>query len=218
MYPAAFSVAVFWKRQGLRMRSRRIPPVTVTLIAINVIVFLLETLAGGSQNNMVALAFGAQYTPLVMEGQWWRLFTAMFIHFGIEHLGSNMITLWFFGESVERILGKWKMLILYLFSGLAGNLLTLVTELASGNYSLAAGASGAIFGLVGVYVAIAMIPELRRFVSVRNIVIMLVVNIAYGVSNRSINLTAHIGGLITGTIMAYIMLRSRIAKQKRMRV
>lgn len=196
------------------MRNDRIPPVTVVLIAVNVIVFLLETLAGGSLNNYVALAFGAQYTPLVLEGQWWRLFTAMFVHFGIQHLGSNMISLWFIGASAERILGKWQMLVLYLISGLAGNILTLITELGSGTYSLAAGASGAIFGLVGVYVAIALIPELRRFVSVRNIAIMLVVNIAYGVSNRSINLTAHIGGLICGTIMAYLMLRKRIMRRR----
>lgn len=196
-----------------RVRTNRIPPVTVVLIVINVVVFSLETIAGGSTNNYVALLFGAQFTPFVIQGQWWRLFTAMFVHFGIGHLGSNMITLWFFGESAERILGKWQMLVLYLFSGLAGNVLTLVTELASGRYSLAAGASGAIFGLVGVYVAAALIPELRRFVSVRNIVIMLAVNIAYGISNRSINLTAHIGGLICGTGMAYIMLRRRIRQE-----
>lgn len=197
------------------VRTNRIPPVTVGLIAVNIVVYLLETIAGGSTNNYVALMFGAQFTPFVMQGQWWRLFTAMFVHFGIEHLGSNMITLWFFGESVERILGKWQMLVLYLISGIAGNVLTLVTELVSGRYSLAAGASGAIFGLVGVYVAAALIPELRRFVSVRNIVIMLVVNIAYGISNQSINLTAHIGGLICGTVMAYIMLRRRMAGQRR---
>lgn len=187
------------------MRQKGLMPLTMILMAINILIFILETIAGGSENATVAVRFGAQVTALVLAGQWWRLFASMFVHFGLNHLVSNMVTLFLFGNAAERLLGWKKMLILYLLSGLCGNLFTLAEELMTGEYAVSAGASGAIFGLVGIYIAMALIPELRRFVSVRNVIIMLIVNLAYGLDDQSINLTAHIGGLLAGTVISYIM-------------
>ena len=197
------------------MREERLQPVTILLVGINIVIFVLETLAGGSENTMVALDFGALTTDLVLAGEWWRLLTSMFLHFGSSHLASNMVTLFLFGNAVESLLGHGRMLALYLASGLAGNVLWLVLELRETEDTISAGASGAIFGLVGVYVAMALIPEMRRFVSVRNVIIMLLLNFAYGADNGGINVTAHAGGLIMGTLMGYIMLRRKLQAGRR---
>lgn len=192
------------------MNEERLGPATIVLVGINILIFALEGFAGGSQSTAVALQFGALSADLVLSGEWWRLFTSMFIHFGSSHLVSNMVTLFLFGNAVERLLGWWKMLIIYLASGLAGNVLWLALEMRSQSYTVSAGASGAIFGLVGVYVAMALIPEMRRFVSVRNVVIMLILNFAYGTTGTNINLAAHAGGLIAGTVLGYVLLQWKI--------
>ena len=194
--------------------NERLQPVTVILVGINIVLFVLETLAGGSENTMVALDFGALTADLVLAGEWWRLFTSMFLHFGSGHLASNMVTLFLFGNAVESLLGHGRMLVLYLASGLAGNVLWLVLELRAAEDAISAGASGAIFGLVGVYVAMALIPEMRRYVSVRNVIIMLILNFAYGAESTNINLAAHAGGLIVGTLMGYLMLRRKLQARR----
>ncbi len=103
--------------------------VTYILILINGIMFVIETAAGGSENTSVAYRFGAMYAPAVVLGQWWRLFTAMFLHFGLAHIASNMLSLYLLGRPCETVLGHVRMLILYLVSGVAGNVLTLIADL-----------------------------------------------------------------------------------------
>ena len=169
------------------MRGSRMT-VTNALILINIAVFLLEEMAGGSMKSSVAIRFGAQLTSAVtVQHQWWRLFTAMFVHFGAMHILSNMISL-------------------YLVSGIVGNLCTVLLDLHAGKDTLSAGASGAIFGLMGLYVAMALLPRFRPMVSVRNILIMLALNAAYGIQNRSVNMTAHTGGLAAGTVLSLFFL------------
>ncbi len=198
--------------------------VTYVLILINGIMFVIETAAGGSESTSVAYRFGAMYAPAVVLGQWWRLFTAMFLHFGLAHIASNMLSLYLLGRPCETVLGHVRMLILYLVSGVAGNVLTLITDLyengfdprsmtvTTDNFAVSAGASGAIFGLVGVFIAMALIKELRRFVNLRNLASMLVINLVYGISNRTVSLTAHAGGLIAGTILAYLFLKLQVRR------
>ena len=101
-------------------------PVTFALIAINVIVFIVETVSGGSMNIDVARRFGAMTVGDLERGQWWRLFSSMFVHFGIVHLGCNMLSLLNLGVVIERYLGSSLMsgsvftAVVYLVSGLAG--------------------------------------------------------------------------------------------------
>ena len=177
--------------------------VTYVLILINGIMFVIETAAGGSESTSVAYRFGAMYAPAVVLGQWWRLFTAMFLHFGLAHIASNMLSLYLLGRPCETVLGHVRMLILYLVSGVAGNVLTLIADLYE---------NGSIFGLVGVFIAMALIRELRRFVNLRNLASMLVINLVYGISNRTVSLTAHAGGLIAGTILAYLFLKLQVRR------
>lgn len=94
----------------------------------------------------VQLAWGANFGPATQDGQWWRLLTAMFIHFGVVHLALNMWALWDVGRLVERLMGRWRFALLYGGSGVFGNLVSLV---AQGNQAVSGGASGAVFGLFG---------------------------------------------------------------------
>jgi len=178
--------------------------VTIILIIINVIVFLVEEANGGSTNLETAIRFGAEYVPYVQMGEYYRLFTACFLHFGFYHLISNMFSLYMLGYYVERIYGKVRFLIIYIIGGIAGNLLTLAVESQTGSYSVSAGASGAIFALLGTFLVLALS---RRFkiASLGRVVLAIFITIAPGFYDAQIGLLAHVGGLIGGFIVSLIL-------------
>ena len=179
---------------------------TYVLIGINIIIFIAETVSGGSTNQRVALKFGAQYSPYIDRGQWYRLFTAMFLHFGFLHLVCNMYSLYNMGQALEIFFGVPVYLFLYLFSGLVGNILTYFVEKRSGRHAVSAGASGAIFGLLGAYLVLALWPGIRG-VSLNGILRVLAINLFYTFANRGrINAMAHLGGMIGGAVVTCILL------------
>lgn len=193
-------------------------PVTFALVVINVIVFIVESLSGGSMRLDVARRFGAMTVGDLEHGQWWRLFSSMFVHFGIVHLGCNMLSLLNLGVIIERYLGSGLVsgsvftLIVYLVSGLAGNLLTWGVQKSRGQYYVvSAGASGAICGLLGVYVAMLFVPGLSSVLDFRAVLFNVALCIAPGLSNKEVNLWAHLGGLVGGflvAIMYFLLLRA----------
>ena len=191
---------------------------TYILIAVNVLVFLAETAAGGSEDIGVAIRFGAYAAPLVKdEGEWYRLFTAMFVHFGPEHLGSNMISLFALGSFVEKIFGKIRFLVIYLFSGLAGNLLVCYMDIMGGpdTAAVSAGASGAICGLLGVFIVFALLPQMKGMFPMKRVLIAILLMLAPGLSDGSINMTAHVGGLIGGFLITWPVYFSTNALRRR---
>ena len=194
-----------YAKQTGNMNEILASPATWILIGINIILFIVEERAGGSTDTEVALQFGAQTLPALRRKEYYRLFTAMFLHFGIMHLVCNMYSLYNLGPAIEWIYGWWRFLIIYLGAGICGNLLTWVVESKTGRNGISAGASGAIFGLMGAYIALALIPEIRDHLSIRSIVITLAINVIYGFSSRRINMTAHFGGLIGGFMIAGMM-------------
>ncbi len=169
--------------------------VTKVLIIINVIVFLLMYLLGrGSTDTITLLTFGANYKPLVLEGQVWRLLTCAFLHIGIVHLFVNMYSLSIIGSQLETYVGKWKYLAIYLLSAISGSLFSLIT----GN-SISAGASGAIFGLLGSLLYFGYHYRLYLNSVLKNQIIpIIVVNLIIGFLIPGIDILAHIGGLIGG--------------------
>lgn len=133
---------------ALKLRNPKIW-VTKLLIAANVVVFVAMLLDGAGlwhSTNSVQLAWGANFSPATQNGEWWRLASAMFLHFGAVHLLLNMLALWDSGQWVERMYGHERFASIYIISGLAGNLLSLVIQ---GNSAISGGASGAIFGIYG---------------------------------------------------------------------
>lgn len=180
-------------------------PATYILIGVNILVFLAETLRGGTTNAAVAMEFGAQYAPYVRQGQWYRLFSSMFLHFGYLHLLCNMYSLYNLGPGLELFFGIPVYLFLYLASGLAGNVLTYIMELRTGRYSMSLGASGAVFGLLGAYLVFAVWPGFSG-VSLYGILRVLVINAVYTISNRRINAMAHLGGFLCGAVITALLL------------
>lgn len=127
-------------------------PVTVLLILINTLIFLVVEFTGGSENGQHMLDCGAAYAPLILDqGQWYRLFSSMFLHFGAPHLINNMLVLFVLGQRLEPVTGKIKFFLIYIFGGLGGNMLSLFFDMYAGNASLSAGASGAVFAVMGGY-------------------------------------------------------------------
>ena len=177
--------------------------VTTILIIINIVIFLLETKDGGSTNRDVALKYGAQYQPLIREGQYYRLFTAMFLHFGVYHLLFNMYALSVIGPAVDYVCGPVIFLIVYLGAGFSGNIATMIIDEKRGSSNLSAGASGCIFGLLGACFVLAVTGY---GFSLRSILTTLAINLVYGLSSRRINMMSHAGGFAGGAaIMAVIM-------------
>ncbi|SCX53561.1 rhomboid family intramembrane serine protease [Nitrosospira sp. Nsp1] len=130
---------------------QRLPgiPVTKLLVAVNLLVFAAMLVGGAGlwhSSNSVQLAWGANFGPATQDGEWWRLGTALFLHFGAVHLTLNLWALWDAGQLVERMYGHARFTCIYFASGLTGNLLSLV---AHRGLAISGGASGAIFGLFG---------------------------------------------------------------------
>ena len=173
-------------------------PVTVGLILINIIVFLAVEFTGSSQNTMHMLDCGAAYTPMIIEGgEYYRLFTCMFLHFGIEHLLNNMLVLFVLGSRLERVIGKLKFLIIYIVGGLLGNVIS-------------AGASGAVFAVMGamIYIVIRNKGWLGDL-SARQILVMAFFSLYYGFTSTGVDNTAHVAGLVCGMTISILLYHPR---------
>ncbi len=180
--------------------------VTYAIIAINIIVFILMAIAGAgivTPNPLVHIQWGSNVAPLTLSGDYWRLFTNMFIHFGIIHLLFNMYCLYYIGVYLEPLLGKARYITAYICTGILASITSLWwhTEFAN-----SAGASGAIFGLYGVFFAFLttkLIPAVVRNSLLKSIGIFIVFNLVYGLKSGVDN-SAHIGGLVSGLVIGYL--------------
>ncbi len=184
----------------------RRPLFTYIFFAINFVVFLLMTFAGGTTNDATLMAFGVKANALIDQGQYWRFITPIFIHIGLLHLGFNSYALWIVGPQVEKLYGGARFVLLYLLTGVAGVL---------GSYlyrpdGLSAGASGAIFGLFGVLLVFGIrhresVPPLFRRAFGTGVLPVILINLAIGYFVPMIDLSAHIGGLLAGMALAAVV-------------
>lgn len=184
---------------------------TTVIIVINVAVFLILSLFGDTEDAVFMFQHGAMYEPIVtQQHEFYRIFTSMFLHFGITHLLNNMVLLGALGWNLELEIGKMRFLIIYLVSGIGGNLLSLYFGISAETYAVSAGASGAIFGLMGalLYVVIANRGRLGRL-SGRGMLFMVILSLYFGFTSSGVDNWAHIGGLITGFVMAVILYRRK---------
>lgn len=193
----------------LHARRRRVP-VTLLLIAANIAVFLLTLNAGAGlwhTNTGVQLDWGANFGPATQDGQWWRLGSALFLHFGLLHIALNLWALWDAGQLVERMYGHGRFFVLYLGSGLCGNLLSLVVQ---GNEAISGGASGAIFGIYGALLIFLWLersslePQEFRWLF-RVACAFTGISITLGLLVPGIDNSAHIGGLIAGLLLGMLL-------------
>ena len=202
-------------RQFVGALIKRSNPFTYILIGINVALFVLMSLAGGlsavNADHRVLEGFGAQVNYLIIhERQYWRLITCIFLHIGLLHLVFNNYALWIVGQEIERIYGSARFFLLYLMSGIGGSLASLFYQPDADPDALSAGASGSIFGLVGVLVTFAFryrkeIPDLIRRDILRSAVPSILINLVITFTLPFIDKAAHIGGLASGMLLALIV-------------
>ena len=189
------------------MNSIRKNLVTASLIIVNIIVFLVVDFTGGSENTAHMIRCGAAYTPLIIEdGEWYRLVTAIFLHFGINHLLNNMVVLGVLGERLEALMNRFSYVLLYFIAGIGGNLLSMALEMRSGEYAASAGASGAVFGMMGaiLYILIRNRGTVLDL-SMKRMLIMVGLSVYLGFVDAGVDNAAHIGGLICGFAAAVIL-------------
>lgn len=193
------------------MRQKPEAICTVALIVINIAVFLILTVFGDTEDAAFMLGHGAMYEPYITEGhEYYRIFTCLFLHFGISHLLNNMVMLGALGWNLELEIGKIRFLIVYFGSGIAGNIFSLFYDMSTAQPVVSAGASGAIFGLMGalVYVVIANRGRLGRL-SGRGMLIMVALSLYFGLTSNGVDNLAHIGGLAAGFLLAVLLYRRK---------
>jgi membrane associated rhomboid family serine protease/Flp pilus assembly protein TadD len=176
----------------------RVAPITFALIVVNVAIYAFLAYKGGPSfkehpsDTEFLIKWGAQYGPRMIEGQWWRLVTAIFLHGSISHLGVNMLTLWFLGRQLEQI-GRMRYLIVYFLSGIAGG----VTSLLWDPTIAAVGASGAIFGLFGVLLS----PRNLNRRNLGTLLLFVVILVLPGAAEKQIDYMGHLGGIVAGVVL-----------------
>ncbi|RYY96606.1 MAG: rhomboid family intramembrane serine protease [Chitinophagaceae bacterium] len=185
--------------------------VTYGLIALNVLVFIAMVIAGAGifePKGEALLTWGANFAPYTLGGQPWRLLSACFVHIGILHLALNMYGLYQLGTFLEPILGRLRFVLAYLATGLLSSLASLWWH--HGEPVVSAGASGAIFGLFGLFLALLttdLLPKNTREQLLKSVGLVIVINLAYGLKG-GIDNSAHIGGLVSGFAAGYALLPS----------
>jgi len=182
-------------------------PGTTALIAANIVVFTLAERAGNTQTIATLMQFGASERQAVWSGQYWRLFSAIFLHIGITHLIWNCYALLSLCSDVERELGLRRFLFVYLFSGVVASAASVV-----GHDVVAAGASGAGFGMIGVLLALRYraLGTLKAFAAdrgVRRTALMMGIWLLLGATVVAMDNFAHLGGLISGALLGLALTR-----------
>lgn len=175
------------------MMVRR-PVITYALVAIDVAIFGLQYLVGVDQT---ARTLGMWPAGIALDGQWWRLMTSAFLHGSILHLLFNMYVLFALGQTLERILGHWRYLTLFLVAALGGGVASYAFSEVN---TLSVGASGAIFGLMG---ALVVAGRRLRF-DITQVVVLIVINVVIGFLSAGTDWRAHLGGLVTGAAVAAV--------------
>lgn len=186
------------------------PYITRLLIAANVLYFLYLELTGTTEDSLFMITHGALYPPMILKGnEYYRLLTSTFMHFGIDHLLNNMLVLFILGDNLERALGRVKYLIFYLLCGIGANLFSMAYDLHTAqSFAVSAGASGAIFGVVGGLLYAVLINRGRlEDLSTRQLMIMVFITFYHGMTSTGVNNAAHAGGLICGIFLGILFYR-----------
>lgn len=189
-----------------------LPLVSATLVIINVIVFLVSIFTGGLLYNLG----GVHRTSIVIQHEYGRLFWAMFLHVDTTHLFNNMVILFFLGSMLERETGHISFAILYFLAGIGGNVVSLLNKIATGSNTISVGASGAVFGLDGLVLALVLFSrDFRQTVTPMRVILMIVLSLYDGFMVDYVDNAAHVGGLVVGFLAGVVFVLARDMCNKR---
>jgi rhomboid protease GluP len=201
--------------QALQQLGTR-PWVTWTLIAGNVLVYVAAASQGAGwllPQPVTLIRWGTNYGRQPISGEWWRLFTSVFLHFGLVHIALNMWVLAALGPRIERLFGSARYALLYLFAGLSGSLASVWWH----PWINSAGAPGAIFGINGGWLAFVIKPATRMPASITagqrtSAIVFILYNLMNGVGHQGIDNACHIGGLLGGVLMGWLLSQPSILR------
>ena len=209
--PEKGSYKGYYKNDSLSSNSfiEQLTPVNTILVIINVIVFFWMTFTGSTEDVEFMIGHGTMFVPsIIVDKEYYRFFTCFFQHFGFSHLAGNMVVLLFLGDNVERAVGTVKYLILYIFSGLIGSVGSFLYAYVYNQGIVSAGASGAIFGIIG---AMLLIVIKNRGKHEEMTTLRVCVLIAYalynGLTSENVDMAAHLFGLFGGFLLALLIYR-----------
>lgn len=185
--------------------------INVVLIVINIAVWLVMCAQGDTRSAQFMYEHGALYAPDVWNGEWYRLISAMFLHFGAEHLISNMFMQYFLGDMLLRALSQWKFVLVYALAGIGGNVTSFAMMLLTGDLAVAAGASGAIYGIIGALLWVVLRNGGKfESISVPRMLLATALYIGYGFTTEGVDAWAHLGGALVGFLTAVILYHRKI--------
>ena len=190
-----------------KVSVRSIPYVTIILVSLNIIYYIILTLGGNVSSSSYMLSRGACFGPYVFQNfELWRLVSAMFIHFGVMHLISNMIYLGIAGYNLERAVGHWRFALIYVLSGIGGNLVSAAYYFIKGSYTVSGGASGAIYGLIGGIALLTFLSfrKLKPTYVFGRIIILLIFVFYSSFAATGVDGAAHIGGFFFGILLTFL--------------
>lgn len=190
---------------------------TKLLIGLNVATFVFQMSRGATNDAVEFVQLGALYSPLLAEGEWWRIFTAQFLHWGALHLTFNMLGLWILGRTVEAMLGFWRYIGLYLLSGAGGMLIAWgVAQLAPDPHPIILlGASASVLGLVGTQAAISLLAyrytgSIVAKAQLNAMTQIVLLQAVFDMMVPEVSSTAHVGGAAVGFCVTYGFARRRL--------
>lgn len=184
------------------------PLFTYVFMALQIIAYLFLEWKGGSTNTATLIKYGAKFNPLILEGQWWRFFTPILLHIGFIHLFMNTLALYYLGPTIEKIYGRMRFLLIYLFAGFSGSVASFLFTT-----NLSAGASGAIFGCFGalLYFGLNYRSLFLRTMGF-NVLVVIAINLSLGFTIPGIDNAGHLGGLVGGFLATAVL---HFPKQKK---
>ncbi|ALB29157.1 rhomboid family intramembrane serine protease [Companilactobacillus heilongjiangensis] len=187
--------------------------VTWVLLAVTIGVFIVESVVGGSQNYQTLLLMGAKTNNLVQAGQWWRLITPIFLHIGIFHIFMNGFTLLYVGQILEPMVGHWRFFVIYMLSGIMGNLASFAF---GANNVISAGASTSLFGMFAAFLALGLIYRENRFLRElgKSFLGLIAINLLMDLTMSGIDIWGHIGGAVGGLLLGYALGLPKISRPK----
>lgn len=182
-------------------------PITFILVGINLLVFVVFEIMGSTLDSEFMLAHGAMNPYYIVHyGQWYRLFTCMFLHFGIEHLANNMLLLFLLGQIFERAVGSTRYGAIYLSSGLFGSFLSFFIQCLTNHNDVVAGASGAIFGVVGGMLIVIIVHKGKYAgITIKRMVKMAALTLYFGFATAGTDNVGHVGGLFAGIVITLFL-------------
>jgi len=185
-----------------RLNWRRKPFLTYGFLIISILMYIIMSFNGGSQNTVTLITHGAKVNPLIVAGDWWRLLTPIFLHIGFAHLLFNGLIIYFLGTQIEILIGHFRYFLLYILSGLLGN----ATSFAL-NFSISAGASTSIFGLFAATIVLGKLYPHQAGIQrlARNYLFLIIINIVFGLFSAGVDNAGHIGGLAGGFFLMYVI-------------